>query len=51
LERLKRWIREEQRKIMKERMRRATDNVKEPEKKLEDDKPLPIIQARLENFY
>jgi len=51
LERLKRWIRQEQRKVMKERMRRATDNVKEPEKKLEDDKPLPIIQARLEDFY
>jgi len=51
LERLKRWIREEQRKIMKTRMRRATDNVKEPEKKLEDDKPLPVIQERLEDFY
>jgi len=53
LERLKRWIREEQRKVMKERMRRATDNVKEKEyeKGLEDDKPFPVVQARLEDFY
>jgi len=51
LERLKRGIREEQRKVMKERMRKATDSVKEPEKMLEDSKPLPVVQARLEDFY
>jgi len=25
--------------------------IKKPEKKLEDDKPLPVVQARLEDFY
>jgi len=30
LERLKKWIREEQRKTMRKGMGKATDNVKEP---------------------
>jgi len=51
LERLKRWIREEQRKAMRKEMGKAMDNVKEPGKKIEDDKPLPVVQARLEDFY
>jgi len=46
LERLKKWIREEQRKAMKMKKRRVMDN----EKRLGDDKPLPVVQARLEDF-